>query len=203
MAGFPKELSEPLIVRPDSSLPQFRNIPGLASSLLSPPPAKNNTHPSREEAGSGLSRQDLPLRNHPPMNLKITPGLADSKIPVSNQPAPTHQQASAPSSLLQVQQRPFTPPVVLYRRYPILRRGMLFSNAVVPVIVRLNESGEITSVALADSNSNVRPEISKDALAAARKWRFAAAKVGDKAVTSEIRINFVFRPSQSTDGVAP
>jgi len=199
--NFSAELSQPLMVRLGSSLPQVRNIPGLTSLLPSTrPPAKSNS--SHEVAASGLSRQAVPLPSQPQISPKIAPASTNFRAPVSNQAVPPNQQTSAPASLLPLQQRSYTPPVALYKRYPLLRPGLLFSDAVVPVIVRLDESGKVRSVALEGSSSNIRPEISKEALAAARKWRFSPAKMGDKAVSSEMRINFVFKPSPAGEGVA-
>lgn len=204
-AGSPEDASAPLIVKSALSMPPFRNIPGLASSQpLQAAPPKGLAQPSRQEATSEVRREDIPLGDHPPADLKVAPGpknatgRTDGKTPLTPQPA-GNRQVPGPSAVAPIEQRPFTPPIAVRRENPVLRPGILFSNVVVPVIVKINEAGKVTSAALAVPDNSIRLEISKEALKAAGKWRFSPAKIGDKAISSEMRINFVFRHSP-TDG---
>lgn len=190
--GLPENSSALLITPPVSSFPGFNGIPAFpASPAFRAEQVNASSQALHQKSSPGISSQDLPLRAHPQLRLQVTSSIADQSAALFAQPIPTQREV-----------RKDSPAIALYKPYPTLHHGALLGDALVSVVVQVSEAGRVTSVGLDPSNKKVPAEISKQALAAAREWRFLPAKVNGKAVNSTTRIDFLFRPSKESNWIS-
>lgn len=75
---------------------------------------------------------------------------------------------------------------------PTQIRSMLFARQEVDVLVKINESGRVTSAIVASQKGSLSGHLVPLALDAARHWVFAPARRGDQNVPSEHVIMFLF-----------
>ena len=84
------------------------------------------------------------------------------------------------------------PAKILIQASPTLRPGTLFKDVLVPIMVKISDTGAVTSAELSTEAADLPAELTGQAIVAARKWRFSPATVDGKAVASEMKINFKF-----------
>jgi len=126
---------------------------------------------------------------HPSVRSKATtnPKSTESLPPVS-----TGSAIPATASPKRLPPRVVTPAKTLVQVSPTLRPGTLFKDVLVPIMVKISDTGAVTSAELSPEAANLPAELTGQAIVAARKWRFSPATVNGKPVASEMKINFQF-----------
>jgi len=173
------------------------------------PPDDRNVSAEREAAP--LQQQVRPFAGLPTPPATATPIPADSPVvpapsaaggqdtieqlqkvlrtaPILSPSAPV--QSAAPPKAVE-----FRGPEILSRTVPSVPpafRGPSYQSETVKLTISLDENGKITKII---SQASLRfPLLVPSAEAAARKWTFKPAMMGDRPVASEIVLNFKFDP---------
>lgn len=89
-----------------------------------------------------------------------------------------------------------TPVKVLVPYYPAVpedgSNASPHKEVFVPVTVSINTAGVVTAATLSPAGSDAPPALVEQALAAARRWRFSPARVGNTPIATEQEISFHF-----------
>lgn len=142
------------------------------------------------------TEQRLPLvQPKPPAAPALTVANAAQVTEAKTEP-PSAPKPSAPEHVKTKHAEPFDGPQIALA-IPADYRGRVPSEARVQVVVAIDDQGNVTRAEVASEKGRGARLLAKEALAAARRARFRPAREGDRAVESQMKLTYLFKPDSA------
>ncbi len=167
-----------------------------------PPPAAptvSTPAPAAEPAPVQVALSTQPaIINPPPPKEQPAPAppiAAPAAVPIVEPAAPT-PRPSPPAAAATLVEKP-TPPQPMRQVKPVVPRSlkaMITREITMEVNLSIDADGKITKAEAATGGGILQSSLGKLAVEAARLWKFQPARLGNRNVPGEVRIQFQFSP---------